>query len=124
MHTLFATTFAAVYALKPPYYNTCADFKRGGGGGGESPLPPPCMNPWLATVVLYLISYQNHIFLFDTQRLQKKNSRTMNELNHHPAASPEVVHSTITRITNEYYERRRTIVELETSGGNSILQWP
>ena len=32
--------FAAVYALKPPYYNTCADlkgrgnFRKGGGGGG------------------------------------------------------------------------------------------
>ena len=28
--------FAAVYALKPPYYNTCADSKGGGGGGGFS----------------------------------------------------------------------------------------
>ena len=36
--------FAAVYALKPPYYNT----QKGGRfskGGGEVPrLPPPCMN--------------------------------------------------------------------------------
>ena len=33
--------FAAVYALKPPYYNyTCADLK-GGGGGGESSLSLP-----------------------------------------------------------------------------------
>ena len=44
--------FAAVDALKPPYYNTCADlkggggiFERGGGGGEILPLPPPCMNP-------------------------------------------------------------------------------
>ena len=42
--------FAAVYALKPPYYKTCADlkggegFRKGGGGGGgspPSPSPPP-----------------------------------------------------------------------------------
>ena len=35
---------AAVYAIKPPYYNTCGGiFERGGGGGGgKSPvsLPP------------------------------------------------------------------------------------
>ena len=36
---------AAVYALKPPYYNTCADLKGGGvskgrGGGGGVSLPP------------------------------------------------------------------------------------
>ena len=38
--------FAADYALKPPYFNTCADSKGGGnfrkgGGGGKSPLSPP-----------------------------------------------------------------------------------
>ena len=31
------TQHAAVYALKPPYYNTCADLKGGGGGGGIFP---------------------------------------------------------------------------------------
>ena len=49
IHTLFAAThYAAVYALKPPYYNTCADInKRGGGiferggGGGSPPSPSP-----------------------------------------------------------------------------------
>ena len=38
--------FAADYALKPPYFNTCADSKGGGeiferGGGEVPPLPPP-----------------------------------------------------------------------------------
>ena len=36
--------FAADYALKPPYFNTCADSKGGGKfskGGGKSPLSPP-----------------------------------------------------------------------------------
>ena len=35
---------AAVYALIPPYYNTCADLKGGGGiwgGGGSLPSPSP-----------------------------------------------------------------------------------
>ena len=55
--------FAAVYALKPPYYNTCADLKGGGGegifekggggGGGEVPrLPPPCMNPCTGQILI------------------------------------------------------------------------
>ena len=36
--------FAADYALKPPYFNTCADSKGGGKfskGGGSPPSPPP-----------------------------------------------------------------------------------
>ena len=44
--------FAAAYALKPPYYNTCTDLKgRDFRKGGKSPPPPPpppplpCMNP-------------------------------------------------------------------------------
>ena len=36
--------FAAVYALKPLYYNTCADLKGGGGIFKRVPhLPPPWM---------------------------------------------------------------------------------
>ena len=40
--------FAAVYALKPPYYiyNTCADSK--GGGGGSFPSPSPLYESLLA----------------------------------------------------------------------------
>ena len=35
--------YAAVYSLKPPYYNTCADFKGGRGfsKGGKSPPSLP-----------------------------------------------------------------------------------
>ena len=42
---------SCVYALKRPYYNTCADLKGGGGFlKGEVPrLSLPCMNPCYVT---------------------------------------------------------------------------
>ena len=59
--------FAAVYALKPPYYNTCADLKGGGGnfrkGWEVPPLPPPCMNPCDSHVskIPRVMSHDSHV---------------------------------------------------------------
>ena len=64
MHTLFASTFAAVYALKPPY-STCGGFsKGGGGGGGKSPPPSPLyesLNTYAVSTALAMV--QLAIFL-------------------------------------------------------------
>ena len=78
--------FAAVYALKPPFYNTCADLKGGGGfrkggggGGGEVPrLPPPppphhhSMNPCISLYVPF------HFFFLQccSYRTRRGNSRS------------------------------------------------
>ena len=65
-------------------------------------------------------SSSNNNYHIHTQRLQKKNSATIRDLNRHPIACGDIVRKTIARITEEYKERKRNISE--TCGPHHILQ--
>ena len=75
--------FAADYALKPPYFNTCADSKGGGNfrkGGEVPPLLPPCMNPCTLSEEKERLAEQNRELLAANDGLEERSSSLQHQL--------------------------------------------